>query len=235
MFLPFGVFNATYLLVVALPALILGLVAQAMVSSAYRRYGNIANARGVTGAAAAEHLLMYNSLGEVRIEGTPGQLTDHYDPSKDVLRLSAGIAKSASVASLGVVAHEVGHAQQAHEGYGPMRLRSALVPMANIGSAAGPWLVLLGVILNFAQLAWIGVVLFAVAALFYLVTLPVELNASRRGLAMLEGSGLVVAQEVDGARTMLRAAAFTYVAALLTALLQLFYFITLAGGGRRRR
>ncbi len=229
-------FNVNYLLIVFLPTLVLGLIAKAMVSNAYRRYGNMPNARGITGAAAAENLLMYNNLGEVKIEGTPGELTDHYDPRSDVLRLSAGIARTPSIASLGVVAHEVGHAQQAHEGYAPMKLRSALVPAANIGSTAGPWLVILGLILQISQLAWAGVILFGAAALFYLVTLPVELNASRRGLAMLEGSGLVVPQEVDGARTMLRAAAFTYVAALLTALLQLFYFIMLlAGGGRRRR
>jgi Zn-dependent membrane protease YugP len=116
-----------------------------------------------------------------------------------------------------------------------MRLRAGLVPAANIGSRAGPWLVLIGVVLNFTPLAWVGVALFSVAALFYLITLPIELDASRRGIAMLEGSSLVVPEEVDGARAVLRAASWTYVAALLTAVLQLFYFISLVGGGRRRR
>jgi Zn-dependent membrane protease YugP len=218
-----------------LPALILGLVAQAMVGSAYSRYSRVRNARGVTGAEAAQHLLLYNDLGEVKLEGTPGQLTDHYDPRGDILRLSAGVAQTPSIAALGIVAHEVGHAQQEHTGWGPMRLRAGLVPAANIGSRAGPWLVLIGVVLNFTPLAWVGVALFSVAALFYLITLPIELDASRRGIAMLEGSSLVVPEEVDGARAVLRAASWTYVAALLTAVLQLFYFISLVGGGRRRR
>lgn len=222
-----------YLLIVG-PALILGIIAQARVSSAYGRYSRVHNARGVTGVEAAQHLLMYNELGEVKLEGARGQLSDHYDPRTHTLRLSAGVARTPSVASLGIVAHEVGHAQQVQVGYAPMQWRAGLVPVANIGSMAGPWLVLLGVFMNFSGLAWAGVALFGMAALFYLITLPVELDASRRGLAMLTTSGLVVPEEVEGARTVLRAAAWTYVAALLTAVLQLVYFISLAGGGRRR-
>jgi len=205
-----------------------------MVSSAYKRYSKVRNARGVTGAEAAQHLLLYNDLGEVKIEGTPGQMTDHYDPRSDTLRLSAGVARNASVASLGIVAHEVGHVHQEHSNWGPMRLRSGLVPAANIGSRAGPWLVLLGVIINLTPLAWLGIALFAVAAIFYLITLPIELDASRRGIEMLKNSSLVVPEEVDGARKVLRAAAWTYVAALLTSVMQLFYFVSLVGGGRRR-
>lgn len=230
----FWYFDPRYLLFVG-PALLLGLIAQLMVSSAYGRYSRVRNARGITGAEAAQHLLIYNDLGSVRLEGTPGQLTDHYDPRTDTLRLSMAVARTPSVAALGIVAHEVGHAQQVHTNYAPMRLRAALVPVASIGSTAGPWLVLLGLLLRFGGLAWAGILLFSTAALFYLVTLPVELDASRRGLNMLRESGLVVPEEVDGAHKVLRAAAWTYVAALLTAVLQLFYFISLVGGGRRRR
>jgi Zn-dependent membrane protease YugP len=228
-----GFIDPTYFLYI-LPALILGLIAQAMVSSAYSRYSKVRNARGVTGAEAAQHLLLYNDLGEVKLEGTPGKLTDHYDPRSDTLRLSAGVAQAPSVAALGIVAHEVGHAHQEHSNWGPMRVRSGLVPMANIGSRAGPWLVLLGVIINWTPLAWLGIALFAVAAVFYLITLPIELDASRRGLEMLRNSSLVVPEEVDGASKVLRAAAWTYVAALLTSVMQLLYFVSLVGGGRRR-
>ena len=230
----FGYIDPTYFLLL-LPALVLGLIAQAMVSSTYNRYSQVRNARGITGAEAAQHLLLYNDMGEVKLEGTPGQLTDHYDPRADTLRLSTGVAQTPSVAALGIVAHEVGHAQQEHSGWGPMRVRAGLVPVANIGSRAGPWLVLIGVLLNLTPLAWVGIALFSVAAVFYLITLPIELDASRRGVAMLQGSSLVVPEEVDGARAVLRAAAWTYVAALLTSVLQLFYFISLVGGGRRRR
>lgn len=225
--------NMSYFLYL-LPALILGIVAQIMVSSAYNKYSRIRNARGITGAEAAQHLLLYNNLGEVKLEGTPGELTDHYDPRSDTLRLSAGVARTPSIAALGIVAHEVGHAQQEHSNWGPMRLRAGLVPVANIGSRAGPWLVLIGVLLNLTPLAWAGIALFGVAALFYLVTLPIELDASSRGIAMLRNSSLVVPEEADGARRVLRAAAWTYVAALLTSVMQLFYFVSLVGGGRRR-
>jgi Zn-dependent membrane protease YugP len=227
------IFDPMYLLIVG-PALILGIVAQVMVSRAYNRYSRVRNARGVTGLQAAQHLLMYNHMGEVQLEGTPGQLSDHYDPRNNKLRLSAGVARTPSVAALGIVAHEVGHAQQVYAGYAPMSWRSAIVPVANIGSMAGPWLVLLGVLFQWSGLAWAGIVLFSTAALFYLVTLPVELDASRRGLALLRDSGLVVPEELDGARKVLRAASWTYVAALLTSVLQLFYFASLVGGGRRR-
>ena len=233
--MPFLFFDPLYLLFIA-PALILGIIAQIMVGNAYRKYSRVRNARGVSGAEAAQHLLLYNNIGEVNLEGTSGRMTDHYDPRSDTLRLSQGVAQSPSVASLGIVAHEVGHAMQAHTGYALLRWRTSLVPAANIGSMAGPWLVLIGVIIQpFGFLAWLGVALFAVAAIFYLVTLPVELDASRRGIEMLEKSSLVVPEEVDGARKVLRAAAWTYVAALLTAVMQLLYFGSLAAGGGRRR
>ncbi|MGB9722390.1 MAG: zinc metallopeptidase [Chloroflexia bacterium] len=228
----FWYFDPIYLLIVG-PALLLGIIAQIMVSSAYNRYSRVPNARGLTGAEAAQHLLLYDGLEDVRLEGTAGQLSDHFDPRNNTLRLSPGVARTASLASLGIVAHEVGHAQQVHTAYAPMRFRATLVPVANIGSMAGPYLILLGLVLQWGTLAWAGVLLFGMAALFYLVTLPVELDASRRGIAMLQRSGLVLPEEVDGARKVLRAAAWTYVAALLTAVLQLLYFVLLVGGRRR--
>jgi len=213
--------------------------AQAKVSSAYNKYSKIANMNGLTGMQAASRLLAYNGLRNVKIEGTKGQLSDHYDPRGKVLRLSSGVANRASVAALGIVAHEIGHAVQDEKGYAPMRIRSALVPAANLGSRFGFILVILGVILyalNLAfgePLAWAGVVLFAAAVLFALVTLPVELNASNRAREMLQKTGLVAAREYDGASAVLSAAALTYVAALLQAVAQLFYFLMLVMGMRR--
>jgi len=216
------------------------LYAQAKVSSAYKKYSRVPNMGGVTGAQAARTLLAYNGLSQVKIEGTKGQLTDHYDPRRKVLRLSSGVARNPSVAALGIVAHEVGHAVQDNLGYAPMRVRSALVPAANLGSRFGFICVILGLILYMfgaafgITITWIGVYLFAAAVLFALVTLPVEYNASTRARRMLQTTGLVSAREYDGASTVLSAAALTYVAALLQAVAQLFYFVLLAVGMGRR-
>lgn len=223
-----------------IPPLIFMIYAQIRVSSAFSKYSKVANMNGLSGVQAAQRLLGYNGLGEVNIEGTKGQLTDHYDPKNKVLRLSANVANRASVASLGIVAHEVGHAVQDKVGYGPMRLRSALVPAANIGSQFGFWLVMIGLILfslgvGFGvNLAYLGVILFATAVVFALVTLPVELNASNRARLMLRSAGLVTNAEYDGASAVLSAAALTYVAALLQAVAQLLYFLMLVSGMRRR-
>ena len=195
---------------------------------------------GVTGTEAARTLLAYNGLKEVKIEETKGQLTDHYDPRHKVLRLSAGVARNPSVAAVGIVAHEVGHAVQDSLGYAPMRVRSALVPAANLGSRFGFICVILGLILYMfgagfgLNIMWIGIFLFAAAVLFALVTLPVEYNASTRARLMLKSTGLVSAREYDGASAVLSAAALTYVAALLQAVAQLFYFVLLALGMGRR-
>lgn len=223
-----------------LPPLIFMVWAQSRVSSAYKKYSRVPNMGGVTGARAAQTLLAYNGLKQVRIEGTKGQLTDHYDPRRKVLRLSSGVARNPSVAALGIVAHEVGHAVQDSMGYAPMRVRSALVPVANLGSRFGFICVILGLILYMFGAAfgltvvWIGVYLFAAAVLFALVTLPVEYDASNRARRMLQASGLVSAREYDGASAVLSAAALTYVAALLQAVAQLFYFVLLAVGMGRR-
>ena len=223
-----------------LPPLIFMIWAQSRVSSAYKKYSKVPNMGRITGVQAAQTLLAYNSLRQVKIEGAKGQLTDHYDPRHKVLRLSSGVARNPSVAAIGIVAHEVGHAVQDSMGYAPMRVRSALVPAANLGSRFGFICVILGLILYMFGAAfgltvtWIGVYLFAAAVLFALVTLPVEYNASNRARQMLKATGLVSAREYEGASAVLSAAALTYVAALLQAVAQLFYFVLLAVGMGRR-
>ncbi len=221
------------------PPLIFMIWAQSRVSSAYKKYSKVRNMSGLTGVQAAKTLLDYKGLRQVRVEETKGRLSDHYDPRHKVLRLSAGVARTPSVAALGIVAHEIGHALQDKVGYAPMRIRSALVPVANLGSRFGFICVILGLILfafNVAfgeTLAWVGVWLFAAAVLFALVTLPVEYNASNRARQMLQASGLVSTQEYQGASAVLSAAALTYVAALLQALAQLAFFLFLVLGMRR--
>jgi Zn-dependent membrane protease YugP len=223
------------------PPLIFMIYAQMKVSSAYKKYSRVANMNNISGAQAARTLLEYSGLPDVRVEGAKGQLTDHYDPRHKVLRLSAGVANTPSVAALGIVAHEVSHAAQDKAGYAPMRLRAALVPAANLGSTFGYICVILGMALYFLAgtsvgltITWIGVALFAAAVLFALVTLPVEYDASNRARHMLKSTGLVSAREYDGASAVLSAAALTYVAALLQAAAQLFYFVLLATGMGRR-
>jgi len=226
-------------LLLMLPPLIFMIYAQFKVSTSFKKYSGIRNMNGLTGLEAAQRLLAYNGLNNVRIERVRGSLTDHYDPRGKVLRLSRDVADRASVAALGIVAHEVGHAVQDNAGYFPMRLRSALVPVANIGSQFGFIMVILGVILfglNVAfgeTLAWVGVALFTAAVLFALVTLPVEYNASNRARDMLQRAGLVSVREHEGASAVLSAAALTYVAALLQVVAQLIYFLMLVLGMRR--
>ncbi|MEA3459144.1 MAG: zinc metallopeptidase [Chloroflexota bacterium] len=221
--------------VFALPALLLALYAQFKVQSAYRRYSRIANQRGITGLEAARHLLSAAGLAHVSIEGIPGQMTDHYDPRTKTLRLSAGVARSNSVAALGIVAHEVGHAVQDAHAYTPLRLRSGLVPVVNLGSWLGPILFFIGLLLNAFDLALLGVIAFAGSAIFALVTLPVEWNASKRALKMLRRTGLVAEDELKGAKSVLSAASLTYVASLAQAISTLLYYVFLLSGFRRRR
>ncbi len=232
MFYPYA-FNPWYFIFM-LPALAFALYAQWKVRSAYSKYSQVPNERGISGYQAAQELLRANGLYHVTIEGTPGELSDHYDPRGKVLRLSPGVANSRSVAALGIVAHEVGHAQQDAQAYAPLRLRSALVPAVNIGSSLGVWLFILGMILNFSGLAWLGVLMFSAAVVFTLITLPVELNASSRAMKMLRDYGLLGRHDLQGARAVLNAAALTYVAALAQALAQLLYFVFILTGGRRR-
>ncbi|MBC7262445.1 MAG: zinc metallopeptidase [Chloroflexi bacterium] len=223
-------------LIFALPALLLGLWAQARVQSAYNRYMRVANARGLTGLEAAQHLLRAQGLGNVSIEGTTGQLTDHYDPRSKTLRLSREVAYGRSLAGLSIVAHEVGHAVQDYTNYGPLKVRSGIVPMVTLGSYVGPILFILGLTIQAMDLAWLGLILFSLTAVFALVTLPVEKDASRRALQMLRANGLVVqGQEEAAARQVLDAAAWTYVAALVQVVSTLLYYVFLLGGASRRR
>jgi Zn-dependent membrane protease YugP len=232
----FGYFDPTYWMLM-LPGIALVVLAQVWVSSTYRRWGRVRSASGLNGADAARRLLSYSGLNDVTLEGTAGSLTDHYDPRRRVLRLSAGVAQSPSVASVAIAAHEIGHALQDQDGYLPLRLRAALVPAVNLGSWLGWILIFAGLILRSVDIAWLGVIAFAGGAVFALATLPVELNASSRARALLAQSGLAVGDDDRrGVNAMLNAAAFTYVAALAAAALQLLYYVLLVGGmGRRRR
>ena len=220
--------------VFALPALLLALFAQWRVRATYQKYAQIPNMRGLSGTDAARKLLEATGLGHVNLEGASGQLTDHYDPRSRTLRLSQGVATGKSVASLGIVAHELGHAVQHHEQYLPMRLRASIVPAANLGTYLGPILFVIGLLLNLTSLAWLGIILFSGAVVFSLVTLPVELDASRRALVLLYDNGLVDVRERDGARAVLNAAALTYFAALAQAVSNLLYYVFLLTGSRRR-
>lgn len=230
-------FSTSYLLYMA-PAFILVMLAQWWVNSTYRKWSEVDNDSGMTGSEGARRLLQYGGLSDVALEGVPGKLTDHYDPRDRTLHLSQDVAQGRSVASLAIAAHEIGHAVQDKQGYLPMRFRSALVPAVNIGSRLGMWLLIIGLFIRGvfgSQLAWIGVGMFALGALFSLATLPVELNASARARTLLRQAGLIrTEQGQQGVNSVLTAAAFTYVAALAAAILQLLYFLSLLGGGRRR-
>jgi hypothetical protein len=225
---------------IMIPPLIFMIYAQARVNSAFNKYSKVANSQHITGSEAAERLLRSNGLDSVRVEQVKSRLGDHYDPSKKVLRLSQAVANTPSVAALGIVAHEVGHAVQDKVGYAYMRFRTSLVPAANLGSTLGYVFVILGFLLAMFGAAfgmtvvWIGVFLFSLAVIFSLITLPVEYNASNRARQMLRSTGMVSTDEYNGASAVLSAAALTYVAATLQAVAQLFYFVMLALGGSRR-
>lgn len=229
-------YNPTYFLYM-LPALLLMMAAQWYVSSAYRKWSQVPNRSRLSGAEAAQRLIRSAGLYEVEIEGVAGNLSDHYDPRQKVLRLSQGVHQGRSVAAVAIAAHELGHAMQDQEGYALLRLRSALVPAVNIGSTLGWILIIVGLVLRLSGLAWLGVLVFAAGAIFALATLPVELNASARAKQMLLQTGIIVGDdEQRGVNNVLNAAAMTYVAALVTAVLQLLYYVSLVGGmgGRRR-
>ncbi len=229
-------FDPTYLCFMA-PAFILMALAQWYVSSAYSKWGRVAVRSGLTGAQAAQRLIMNGGLQGVSIDRIGGKLTDNYDPRTKILHLSQAVADIPSVAAVAVAAHELGHAMQDSTDYPPLRFRAALVPMVSIGSWLGWILILAGIILNFANLAWIGLLVFSGGAIFALATLPVELNASARAKQLLADTGIIAGEdEIAGVNKVLNAAALTYVAGLLTAVLQLLYFasLVLGMGGRRR-
>lgn len=224
-------FDWTYLLAIA--GLLLTMAAQAGVTSAFNRYNSVRSMAGLTGETAAIAVLKAMGIRGVTIAQVEGSLTDHYDPRTRTLRLSESTYRSPSVAAICVAAHECGHAQQHQRHYAPLSLRSTLVPAANIGSQAAWPVFLAGLMFSLRPLMTVGIVLFSLAVLFQLVTLPVEFDASARALKTLKNEQIIPADELDGARKVLRAAALTYVAALASSLLQLLRLILLAG--RRRR
>jgi len=225
-----------YILFMA-PAFLFMILVQWYVSSSYSKWSRVPSRLRISGAQAAEQLIRYGGLQNVRIATTPGNLTDHYDPRDKTLYLSPNVYQGASVAAVAVAAHELGHAMQDKESYVPLRLRSALVPAVNIGSYLGWILLMIGFLLRFPEIAWLGVLVFSGGAIFALATLPVELNASARAKQLLREAGLIYSEEeMQGVNQVLNAAALTYVAALITAVLQLLYYasLVLSMGGRRR-
>lgn len=219
--------------ILALPGLLLGLWAQARVKGAFNKYSKVRTLRGVTGAQVARTLLDAQGLQSVQVEQSGGFLSDHYDPRAKVLRLSPDVYNAPSVAAAGIAAHEMGHALQDASGYGPLQLRSAIVPAARFGSMLAPILFLIGFFLQMTALAWVGILLFGAAVVFTLVTLPVEFDASRRAKQLLVSNGILVGEEIQGANKVLDAAALTYVAAAVAAIGQLLYYVLLLTGGRR--
>lgn len=234
-------YNPTFLIFM-IPAMILGLIAQAVVQGRFKKYSGVRTLRGLTGAQAAREILDSNGLYDVSIEESRGFLSDHYDPRSRTLRLSAQVARSPSVASVGVAAHEAGHALQHASGYLPLQVRSAMVPAVQFGSWLGPLVIMAGILLEaitgaFAlgnAVAWFGVALFGTVTAFSFVTLPVELNASARAKKLLYQYNIVDRRELNGVNKVLGAAAWTYVVAALSALLQLLYWIFILTGSRRR-
>jgi Zn-dependent membrane protease YugP len=228
-------------LLLALPGLLLGLWAQMKVKRAFSKYSKVRNSRGLTGAQAARLILDQNGLQSVRIEETKGRLSDHYDPRAKVLRLSSDVGRSPTIAAVGVAAHEAGHALQDANGYAPLKLRTAIVPAVQFGSWLGPMIIMGGFFLMALTgatdlgytLAWFGLVLFALTALFAIITLPVEFNASSRAKQVLVSMNILGPDEMKGVNETLNAAALTYVAAAIAAIGQVLYYVILLTGRRR--
>jgi Zn-dependent membrane protease YugP len=221
-----------YYLILVVPTILLSLWAQIMVKSTFAKYSKIRCSRNITGQDAAAFLMKVNNIRDVRIEAVGGSLTDHYSPTEKVLRLSQPVYAQTSIAAVGVAAHETGHAIQHALSWGPLALRSTLVPVANIGSSFGPWLAMAGLFFSMPLLINIGIVLFGAAVLFYVITLPVEFNASARAIAILRDNHVLGEEELAGVKKVLTAAALTYVASALTALMSFLRLILLS---RRRK
>ncbi len=216
----------SYMLLIVI-TMVIGFATQGFINSSYKKYSTVSNQLGMTGAQVARRMLDSYGLYDVPVQRIAGTLTDHYDPRTRVVRLSEGIYDSPSISGMAVACHECGHAVQHAQGYLPMRLRSALVPVANFGSSA--WLIILfvGIMLNWLELMYLGIIFYAFAVAFQLVTLPVEFNASHRGLNYIGDTLMVGGSAKGGARTVLTAAALTYVAAALTSVMQLLYFLNI--------
>lgn len=227
----------TYIVLV-IPAMILALYAQNKVNSTFKKYSRVASRSGMTGAQAARRLMELNGIYDVSIERVSGNLTDHYDPSKKVLRLSDSVYSDTSVAAIGVAAHETGHAIQHARGYVPLTLRTVMVPLANLGSTLSMPLIFLGILFSFSSVMGnsminLGILLFGLSVVFTIVTLPVEFNASRRAVACLGDSGILYDDEIGGVKKVLSAAAMTYVASTAVALANFLRLIIIFGGRRR--
>jgi Zn-dependent membrane protease YugP len=226
-------FFDSYYLILVVPTLLLSMVAQIMVKSTFSKYSKIACSKKITGQDAAALLMQANNIHDVKIEAVGGSLTDHYDPSSKKLRLSSPVYGVSSIAAVGVAAHETGHAIQHATKYGPLALRSTLVPVANIGSMFGPYIAMAGLLFSMPMLLNIGIILFGGAVLFYVITLPVEFDASARAIAILRNNNVLTPTELKGVKKVLSAAALTYVASALTAMMSLLRLILLRN--RRRR
>lgn len=225
--------DSTMLLLI--PGLLLALFAQSRVKATYAKYARVPIASRLTGAEAARRILRDSGNDVVQIQPVQGQLTDHYDPKSEVLRLSEGVYDTASVSAVGIAAHEAGHAMQKRDDCAPLGLRTLVVPTVRIGSTLSMPIFIIGLLMSFRPLIYAGIVLFSLTVVFSLITLPVEFNASKRAVAMLRNSGVVTtAEEEKGVRAVLNAAAWTYVAAAVGAVLQLLRLVLLARGGSRR-
>jgi Zn-dependent membrane protease YugP len=222
-----------YYVILVIPAILLSLYAQILVKSTFAKYSRIKSSRNISGREVAALLMRAQCIQAVAIQRVSGALTDHYDPGAKVLRLSEPVYGDTSIAAIGVAAHETGHAMQHAFSYGPLALRSALVPAANIGSAVGPWLAIGGFFLSIPFLINLGIIFFGVSVLFYLITLPVEFDASSRALEILRANHILNESELEGVKKVLSAAALTYVAAALTALMNFLRLILLARDSQR--
>ncbi len=219
-------------MIIALGLFVLSIFAQRRVQAAFKKYSKVATSTGVTGAQAADKILTSNGIYGVDIEMVKGTLTDHYDPRSKTLRLSSDVYNSNSIAAVGIAAHESGHALQDATSYKALALRSVMVPTVQFGSKLGPILFIIGIILGITPLAWLGIIFFAAVALFSLVTLPVEFNASARAKNLLVADGILMPQEMDGVNKVLNAAAWTYVAAALSAVVWLLRYVSILSGRR---
>lgn len=223
-----------YYLILVMPMIIFSLIASVKVKSAFNKYSKVLSQRGLTGAQAAEEVLKFYGITNVAIQHTPGELTDHYDPKTNVIRLSDKVYNSSSVASIGVACHEAGHAAQYAEGYSPVKIRSVIYPACSIGSKVGFPLAFLGLVFSFDFLVTLGIALFGLAVLFQVLTLPVEFNASRRAIKVIDEIGVLRDDEISGAKKVLTAAALTYVASLAVSVANLLRLILLSNRNRRR-
>lgn len=218
-----------YYLILVVPTLVFAVFTQIWLKNTYKKYSSLRNARGLTGADAAMNVLRHYQIYDVRIEHISGRMTDHYDPKAKVIRLSDGVYSGTSIAAVGIACHEAGHAAQHANGYVPIKIRNAIIPVCNIGSMAGIPLAIIGVLFSSELLINFGLLLYSFVAIFQLVTLPVEFNASARAVRVIKDSGMLMVDEVPGARKMLTAAAMTYVAALATSLANLLRLLLIFG------